>query len=360
MEGAGELEDQKVAKRWAAPQLPQANLSGIEAVVILPRRQLQDRVGGGHRLNNGPARAIAAACAADDLGQHGKCRLRGAVAGLIQGLVCVHDADEGDIGEIQPLGDHLGTDEDRDFLLLEAAEDLFMGVGRCDGVCIHPQDRELRPEAVQLLLQALGAEADLLQMSGTAGANRRYGDAVAAIVAHQPPVGAVIRQPDGAVRALWDKAAVDAQQHRAAAPAIEKEDALLSPVQVFLQLLLQQTADNAAAIVEANRTRKDFIAEQIIKKNPKTVGIYRLTMKTDSDNFRASSIQGIMKRIKAKGIEVVVYEPVIKEDSFFNSRVIRDLEEFKKISDVIVSNRLADELFEVEEKVYTRDLFNRD
>ena len=114
------------------------------------------------------------------------------------------------------------------------------------------------------------------------------------------------------------------------------------------------------AIVDANRTRKDFIAEQIIKKNPKTVGVYRLTMKTDSDNFRASSIQGIMKRIKAKGIEVVVYEPVIKEDSFFNSRVIRDLEEFKKISDIIVSNRLDKELFDVEKKVYTRDLFNRD
>ena len=115
-----------------------------------------------------------------------------------------------------------------------------------------------------------------------------------------------------------------------------------------------------SAIVEANRTRKDHIADQIIKRNPKKVGIYRLTMKKNSDNFRASSIQGIMKRIKAKGIEVVVYEPVLKEENFFNSRVVRDLHEFKKISDVIVSNRLAEELFDVEEKVYTRDLFNRD
>lgn len=118
--------------------------------------------------------------------------------------------------------------------------------------------------------------------------------------------------------------------------------------------------DIIGAIVEANRTRKDHIADQIIAKNPKKVGIYRLTMKTDSDNFRASSIQGIMKRIKAKGIEVVVYEPVLKEDEFFHSKVIKDLDEFKDMCDVIVSNRLSKELFDVEEKVYTRDLFNRD
>ena len=114
------------------------------------------------------------------------------------------------------------------------------------------------------------------------------------------------------------------------------------------------------AIVEANRTRKDHIADMIMKRNPKTVGIYRLTMKTDSDNFRASSIQGIMKRLKGHGIEVVVYEPVLTEETFYNSKVIKDLDEFKSMSDIIVSNRLSKELFDVEEKVYTRDLFNRD
>ena len=115
-----------------------------------------------------------------------------------------------------------------------------------------------------------------------------------------------------------------------------------------------------SSIVDSNKTRKDHIADMIIKKNPKTVGIYRLTMKTDSDNFRSSSIQGIMKRIKAKGIDVVVYEPALKEDKFFNSIVITDLEEFKSMSDIIVSNRLCSELNDVEEKVYTRDLYNRD
>lgn len=118
--------------------------------------------------------------------------------------------------------------------------------------------------------------------------------------------------------------------------------------------------DIIEAIVKSNSTRKDFIAEQILKRDPEVVGIYRLTMKTDSDNFRQSSIQGIMKRIKAKGITVVIYEPTLKDEEFYHSKVIRDFEEFKNMSDVIVVNRLTDELNDVMDKVYTRDLYTRD
>lgn len=114
------------------------------------------------------------------------------------------------------------------------------------------------------------------------------------------------------------------------------------------------------AIVEANTTRKDFIAEQILAKDPKTVGIFRLTMKAHSDNFRYSSIQGIMKRLKAKGLNIVVFEPTLEEETFYNSKVIKDLNDFKQISDIIVSNRFEDELSDCQEKVYTRDLFGKD
>jgi UDPglucose 6-dehydrogenase len=114
------------------------------------------------------------------------------------------------------------------------------------------------------------------------------------------------------------------------------------------------------AIVDANRTRKDFISDDVLKKNPKVVGIYRLVMKSGSDNFRASAIQGIMKRIKAKGIEVVIYEPELHEEEFFHSRVILDIREFKSVSDIVLTNRRSDNLLDIEDKVYTRDLFGND
>ena len=119
-------------------------------------------------------------------------------------------------------------------------------------------------------------------------------------------------------------------------------------------------SDIIGAIVDSNATRKDFIADSIIAKDPKVVGIYRLVMKSGSDNFRASAIQGIMKRIKAKGIEVVIYEPVLKEEEFFHSKVMKDLDAFKKLSDVVVANRLSESIMDIKEKVYTRDIFNSD
>ena len=114
-----------------------------------------------------------------------------------------------------------------------------------------------------------------------------------------------------------------------------------------------------SAIVDANSTRKDFIADSIISKNPKVVGVYRLIMKSGSDNYRSSSVQGIMKRIKAKGIEILVYEPLLEKE-FFHSKVINDLKKFKKLSDIIIANRITDEIRDVEKKIYTRDLFNSD
>ncbi len=114
------------------------------------------------------------------------------------------------------------------------------------------------------------------------------------------------------------------------------------------------------AIVESNSTRKDFIADSIYKLSPTTVGVYRLVMKAGSDNYRASSIQGVMKRLKAKGVNVVVYEPAINHDKFFNSEVIRNLQKFKDVSDIIITNRLSDEILDVKGKVYTRDIFGVD
>lgn len=140
-----------------------------------------------------------------------------------------------------------------------------------------------------------------------------------------------------------------------------KGDRCLSKYSKQLKVNYKDVSENLiSAIVESNKTRKDHIADEIIKKNPKIVGIYRLTMKSGSDNFRASAIQGVMKRIKAKGIEVVVYEPTLKEDNFFNSRVIKDLDEFKNMSDVILVNRNDNILDDVKDKIYTRDLFSRD
>ena len=232
-----------VGKRWVPPQPPQLDLRIVKALVILLRRCLYHVVLRGIGLDDRPSRLAAASRAADDLGQQVKGALRGAVVVHVQGRIGPQYAYQCHIFKIQPLGHHLGAQKDGHALLLELPQDGL--VPHRHRVRVHPQQRRAGKQSMQLLLHSLGSHTDVLEPTAALGTRLRRLHRVAAVVAHQPSVGAVVRQVYAASRALWHVGTLGTQQLTAAAPPVEEQDALLPPRQIFLQFIVQRTADDA-------------------------------------------------------------------------------------------------------------------